>query len=418
MHTRTRSRDKVSVVEDTVSEAEEEEEYDEYDDVRPPIKFNALYKYFKNEAIPDTTPDVARTIRDHKKRMMQMVLKRLNEHIEEIDAKWRSASDLELYLAYKNKGADTEDLLAALDDPEFKKAIKAEARELIEASSGRKFVEPPDDSASSSDSEQRQRKCKRASLSKIKECAKQDGVRATQKAPKPRRESNLDLERPAEVSEDEWNSWSDAHRDSYLKQKVNPNTYLYRNLPPGEKPRHGSWTSQEQELFLQRLAEMRKKGIVEGKWGLFSKKIPGRVGYQCSNFYRKLIRDGVIEDPSYKFDAEGCLRYKNRTPYHKTGTRKTGGKSSVAKPRPTKLSKYEALAQNNPLKGRVDFITGEEIRVPTMSPDGNVLDYHTWMKILMDTREDPFTRHPINKRQLVVLTNENIDEYRDQIRNI
>jgi hypothetical protein len=27
-------------------------------------------------------------------------------------------------------------------------------------------------------------------------------------------------------------------------------------------------------------------GVMDYHWGIFSMKIPGRVGYQCANFYR------------------------------------------------------------------------------------------------------------------------------------
>ena len=43
-------------------------------------------------------------------------------------------------------------------------------------------------------------------------------------------------------------------------------------------------------------------------------KIPGRVGYQCSNFYRQLIREGIIIDDNYYVDSNNQLtfRCKNR----------------------------------------------------------------------------------------------------------
>ena len=43
-------------------------------------------------------------------------------------------------------------------------------------------------------------------------------------------------------------------------------------------------------------------------------KIPGRVGYQCSNFYRQLIREGVVIDDNYYVDEKNQLsfRFKNR----------------------------------------------------------------------------------------------------------
>ena len=40
--------------------------------------------------------------------------------------------------------------------------------------------------------------------------------------------------------------------------------------------------------------------------------IPGRVGYQCSNYYRQLIKEGVIHDDNYVFDNSGKLVFKFR----------------------------------------------------------------------------------------------------------
>lgn len=40
--------------------------------------------------------------------------------------------------------------------------------------------------------------------------------------------------------------------------------------------------------------------------------IPGRVGYQCSNFYRQLIKEGEIKDENYTFDSKGKLVFKFR----------------------------------------------------------------------------------------------------------
>ena len=41
-------------------------------------------------------------------------------------------------------------------------------------------------------------------------------------------------------------------------------------------------------------------------------KIPGRVGYQCSNFYRQLIKEGKIHDDNYSVDSEGKLVFRFR----------------------------------------------------------------------------------------------------------
>ena len=37
--------------------------------------------------------------------------------------------------------------------------------------------------------------------------------------------------------------------------------------------------------------------------------IPGRVGYQCSNFYRKLIEKNEVQDSNYALDEAGKVRY-------------------------------------------------------------------------------------------------------------
>jgi hypothetical protein len=61
------------------------------------------------------------------------------------------------------------------------------------------------------------------------------------------------------------------------------NAYYYRNLKPGEEQHKGPWSEEEHLNFVQVLDEMEPK-----MWGLFSLKIPGRVGYQCADYYNKI----------------------------------------------------------------------------------------------------------------------------------
>lgn len=77
-----------------------------------------------------------------------------------------------------------------------------------------------------------------------------------------------------------FNSWSLVRKRAYVNRHLNPNQFYYRFNEPGEQPRHGDWTTQEHQLFLKRLSE-----VGPGEWGIFSQKIPGRVGYQCRNYY-------------------------------------------------------------------------------------------------------------------------------------
>jgi hypothetical protein len=77
-------------------------------------------------------------------------------------------------------------------------------------------------------------------------------------------------------------------------------------------------------------------------------KVPGRVGYQCSNFYRLLVETNEIQDPNYVLDEKGKAHYlfdkktadgnteKTFRTHSKHGTgRASGVPSSSRKPRAT-----------------------------------------------------------------------------------
>lgn len=102
---------------------------------------------------------------------------------------------------------------------------------------------------------------------------------------------------PAEAMRD----WSAARIRAYAALETNPNAYYYRFNAPGEAQRTGPWSADEKALFLRRVAEIG----VDGRWGLFAAAIPGRVGYQCANFYRLLVRTGELRDDNYTVDAGG-----------------------------------------------------------------------------------------------------------------
>jgi hypothetical protein len=99
--------------------------------------------------------------------------------------------------------------------------------------------------------------------------------------------------------------WSEARKKAWKAIDKNPNSYYYRFNAPGEEQRTGPWTQAEQKLFHQRLKEMG----ANGQWGVFSMVIPGRVGYQCSNYYRQLIETNKIKDPNYVLDEKGKAHY-------------------------------------------------------------------------------------------------------------
>jgi hypothetical protein len=237
--------------------------------------------------------------------------------------------------------------------------------------------------------------------------------------------------------------WSEARKIAFQKIDTNPNSYYYRFNKPGEKQKNGNWTKEERALFMERLKEFDCKN--NPKWGIFSMVIPGRVGYQCANFYRALVANGEITDEKYGFDENGRM-------YVKDGKRKrksAEGPRSNSEPKRRKRSGYEDELDEqdfnssddeesvdvenddtllkkstlrhyqNPLAGFKDSITNEEVVNPYISPYGHVLSYATWQKVLSDPSQGkcPYTKQPLSIGQLTRLTFENIEKYRTLIRN-
>jgi hypothetical protein len=114
-----------------------------------------------------------------------------------------------------------------------------------------------------------------------------------------------------------FDGWSDARKRAFKSMNENPNAYYYRFNAPGEEQKNGHWSPDEEKLFF----EVAKQYPVNTKWGLFSIHIPGRVGYQCSNFYRQLLRSGRIKDPNYVLDATGRPRFLFKNKHGDKGVR-------------------------------------------------------------------------------------------------
>lgn len=112
------------------------------------------------------------------------------------------------------------------------------------------------------------------------------------------------------VSQEIWDTWSPIRRESFMQIIKNPNAFFYRNRPPGDPQKCGKFTNQEEEQFLERLKYFRDElKVDDGLWGLFSIPIRGRVGYQCSNFYRLLIKNKKVEDDRYEVQEDGKLKF-------------------------------------------------------------------------------------------------------------
>ena len=257
--------------------------------------------------------------------------------------------------------------------------------------------------------------------------------------------------------------WSDARVKAFMHRESNPNAYYYRFNDLGEEQHTGQWTQQEHDNFMDLI-----KDGVDYRWGILSIKVPGRVGYQCSNYYRLLIERGVIKDPNYeivekKNEKTGKMETKLKftRPKNLTSQRLsvTGGYSDAFQPPrpkpPPKPKRVRAPPKPKPPKKkkvvkvvprRKPVITGPELMIgfrdpmthervydPAISPFGHVMSYDSWMQTLnnfaLETDEDvergfqrlknvcPFTKQPLTRRQLVKLTQDNFEEYKDKIVN-
>ena len=108
---------------------------------------------------------------------------------------------------------------------------------------------------------------------------------------------------------DPYEGWSEARIKAWKNREKNENQYYYRFNEPGEKQANGKWTPEEHQRFMDILASL-PDGKANYEWGTFSKSIKGRVGYQCSNYYRTLVKNQVILDENYMLDpVSGELRF-------------------------------------------------------------------------------------------------------------
>lgn len=113
------------------------------------------------------------------------------------------------------------------------------------------------------------------------------------------------------ISQELWNSYSTIRRESFKQILQNPNNFFYRNRPPGDPQVFGKFTREEEALFLKRVKYFREVlEINDGCWGLFAVPLSGRVGYQCSNFYRIMIAEHKIIDKSYSLGSDGKYQFK------------------------------------------------------------------------------------------------------------
>ncbi|KNB45041.1 MYB family protein [Blastocystis sp. subtype 4] len=194
--------------------------------------------------------------------------------------------------------------------------------------------------------------------------------------------------------------WSEARIKAFRNREKNPNQYYYRFNDPGEPQATGKWSPKDKALFLKLVA----KGV-DYQWGIFSMNIPGRVGYQCSNYYRQLIKEGVIHDDNYVFDNSGKLVFKFRDSEGHSTLAHTKKKNVEVNTKSKKKSRslksgqleteIETVEEVPLLPDYIDPMTMMPVVKPTISPYGHVLGYDSWIKVL---NRDPRNTCPFTKK--------------------
>ena len=91
----------------------------------------------------------------------------------------------------------------------------------------------------------------------------------------------------------DYDSWMPCKKQAWDQMEENPNGFFYRHVLPGEVKKNGPWSAEEKKLFIETL---RKEPLGNTHWGLFARNIPGRVGYQCNAFFKKLIATGELQE--------------------------------------------------------------------------------------------------------------------------
>ncbi|EAY17436.1 hypothetical protein TVAG_493780 [Trichomonas vaginalis G3] len=142
-----------------------------------------------------------------------------------------------------------------------------------------------------------------------------------------------------------------------------------------------------------------------------------KVGYSvdiCKKLVERLSKDGELNKEKPKKIDKKESKYVKISPITGITFIRNGKKYRIGKgltdPNDNPL---------NPLHGVPDPLTEKEMCFPMICPQFYVLDRSTWAKSISEKHEHPYLRtHMGTKRDLIPLTIDNFNEYKDKIRNI
>ena len=160
-------------------------------------------------------------------------------------------------------------------------------------------------------------------------------------------------------------------------------------------------------------------------WKNVVKHFPKKTQAQCKALYQKLHESGEIGwksiSPENPEDSETIEIIPPTLDHHKYPSLHSisfiyRDKNAVVGP---KSRLFERMSVLNPIPGYIDQITMQPMTMPALSPDGYVLDYSTWIKLLNEKKVNPFTQnHMKSKRELIILSQENFFALKDSIVNL
>ena len=129
---------------------------------------------------------------------------------------------------------------------------------------------------------------------------------------------------------------------------------------------------------------------------------------QCKMIYQQLLDHGLLGKRSKKIDKKDIPKISGFTFIKKNRSYRVG-------------LPILSIADNtyNPLKGYCDPLTGQPFTRPLMCQDYYVLNDKTWLKQINEHHEHPYTRKHLGSiRNLIEITTENFDQYKDKIVNL
>lgn len=212
--------------------------------------------------------------------------------------------------------------------------------------------------------------------------------------------------------------------DTYEAEKDDGDFQISKDLKKSKKHKN-VWLQTDIESFKQLYL---KKGPFKN-WKNVAKYFPTKTPNQCKCLYNELRSKNELPVKTKSMQQTTLDFQKDSTPNNHQPNKKSisiskiqsivfvyDDKRSVVGPR-SRL--FEMMTALNPIPGYIDQITMQPMTMPALSPDGYILDYTTWLKLLNEKKVNPFTQnHMKSKRELTILTVDNFDHYRSKIVNL